>query len=207
MDGKRCRPVPADLEGSAPTVKVMIETTEAFGKAVAAPLIREEQAFAAAVGNITAYSAIGDKACTRDTLVVKMGEAHTKSETTEDAFGSMTREVTFAEKFRLGDPERVGWVLLFRSLMTGSTANYMILAENGGEWDEESARIGAGNVTDVYAAQIALIDTLPVADRPRALQEAKESIASTYFMNFTSMGLMQSINGNGGIKLAPCTPD
>lgn len=207
-NGKPCRPVPPELEGSAPIVKVMIETIEAFGKAVAAEKLEEKKAFEAAVGDIRAFSAIGDTACARNALVIKTADAHTKSETTGDTFGSMTHEVTFAEKYRLGTPERVGWVLLFRSMMSGSNDNnYIVLAENGGEWDEESARIGAGNVTDVYAAQVALIDTLPVAERPKALQEAKESISGTYFMNFKSMGLMQSINGNGGIKLTPCTPD
>ncbi|MBU4568029.1 MAG: hypothetical protein KJ833_03590, partial [Alphaproteobacteria bacterium] len=80
-------------------------------------------------------------------------------------------------------------------------------AEDGGEWDEESARIGVGDVTDLYAAQVALIDTLPPAERAKATQEAKESITATYFMNFNSMGLMQSINGNGSVSLTPCTAD
>jgi hypothetical protein len=119
----------------------------------------------------------------------------------------MTREVMFAEKFRLGKPDSVGWVLLFRSIMAGSGGNYIILAENGGEWDEESARIGAGNVTDLYASQVALIETLPVAERAKAIEAAKESISGTYFMNFTSMGLMQAINGSGYISLTSCTAD
>jgi hypothetical protein len=207
-NGKPCRPVPPELEGSASTVKTLIETTEAFGKAVAAEKIKEKQAFLASVGDIKAYSVIGDKACTRDALVVKTGEARIKSETTNDTFGAMTREVIFVEKFRLGNPENVGWVLLFRSIMTGSGDNeYYILAENGGEWDEESARIGAGEVTDLYLEQIARIDSLPEAQRAQARQEAKDSISSTYFMNFTSMGLMQAINGSGYITLAPCTAD
>ncbi|MBA3068844.1 MAG: hypothetical protein FP825_10215 [Hyphomonas sp.] len=207
-NGKPCRPVPPELEGNAPTIRTMIETVETFGKAVAAEEIRVKQAFLASVGDITAFSAIGDKACTRDALVVKMRDALTKSETTEDSFGSMTREVIFVEKFRLGIADRVGWVLLFRSMMSGSIDNrYFILAEDGGEWDEESARIGVGDVTDLYAAQVALIDTLPPAERAKATQEAKESITATYFMNFNSMGLMQSINGNGSVSLTPCTAD
>lgn len=207
-NGKPCRPVPPELEGSAPVVKAMIETTEAFGKAVAAEKIKEKQAFLASVGDIKAYSVIGDKACTRDALVVKTGEARIKSESSGDGFRAMTQEVIFIEKFRLGNPENVGWVLLFRSIMTGSGDNeYYILAENGGEWDEESARIGAGEVTDLYLEQIARIDSLPEAERAQARQEAKDSISSTYFMNFTSMGLMQAINGSGYITLAPCTAD
>ncbi|MEQ9506720.1 MAG: hypothetical protein RLO80_10660, partial [Hyphomonas sp.] len=199
---------PRELEGSAPIVKAMIEATEGFGKAVAGEKIKEQRAFLAAVGDIRAFSVIGDKACTRDALVVKTGEAHIKSETSGDGFGAMTQEVIFVEKFRLGNPDNVGWVLLFRSIMTGSDDNqYYILAENGGEWDEESARIGAGNVTDLYASQVALIETLPPAERAKAIQDAKESISETYFMNFTSMGLMQAINGSGYITLAPCTAD
>ncbi|WP_340691198.1 hypothetical protein [Hyphomonas sp.] len=207
-NGKPCRPVPPELEGNAPTVKVMIEFTEAFGKAVAAGLIMEKNAFEATVGDIRAYSAIGDDSCTRDTLVLKTADAHTKSEETEDSFGAMTHELTFVEKFRLGNPESVGWVLLFRSMMAGdSGAPHVIIAEDGGEWDEESARIGVGDVTDLYAEQVALIKTLPPAEQAKATQDAKDSISETYFRNFLSMGLMQSISGNGGVQLTPCSAD
>lgn len=207
-NGKPCRPVPPELEGNAATVKTMIETTEAFGKAVAAEKIAEKQTFLAAVGDIKAFSSIASEACKRDTLVLKMSEALTKSEITDDTFGSMTREVIFAEKFRLGRAERVGWILLFRSMMSGSADNkYFILAEDGGEWDEESARIGVGDVKDLYLEQIAHIESLPPEQRAMATQEAKDSVTSTYFMNFNSMGLMQAINGNGSISLTPCSAD
>ena len=158
--------------------------------------------------DITAYSAIGEKECTKDALVVKTADAITKSQETEDSFGSMTHDVTFVEKFRLGKPEAVGWVLLFRSMMSGSNSGpYKVIAENGGEWDEESARIGAGDVTNLYAEQVALIETLPVDQRAKATQDAKDSISETYFTNFVSMGLMQSITGSGGIHLTRCRAD
>ena len=207
-NGKPCRPVPPELEGNAATIKTMIESTEAFGKAVAAGLIEEQKVFEAAVDDITAYSAIGEKECTKDALVVKTADAITKSQETEDSFGSMTHDVTFVEKFRLGKPEAVGWVLLFRSMMSGSNSGpYKVIAENGGEWDEESARIGAGDVTNLYAEQVALIETLPVDQRAKATQDAKDSISETYFTNFVSMGLMQSITGSGGIHLTRCRAD
>ncbi len=207
-NGKPCRPVPPELEAHAPTVKTLIETTETFGKAVAAEKLKEKKAFADAVGDIKAFSSIAGDACSRDALVLKMDEALTKSESSTDAFGAMTREVIFAEKFRLGRPDRVGWILLFRSMMSGSNDNkYFILAEDGGEWDEESARIGVGDVTDLYLEQIARIESLPPEQRAQATREAKGSVSSTYFMNFMSMGLMQSINAEGGITLSPCTSD
>ena len=208
-NGKPCRPVPPELEGNAATIKTMIESTEAFGKAVAAGLIEEQKAFEAAVGDIQDYSAIGEKTCTNGALVVKTADAITKSQETEDSFGSMTHDVTFVEKFRLGKPEAVGWVLLFRSMMSGSNNNgpYMVIAEKGGEWDEESARMGAGDVTNLYAEQVALIGTLPVDQRAKATQDAKDSISETYFTNFVSMGLMQSITGSGGIHLTRCRAD
>lgn len=205
-NGKPCRPVPPEQEANAPTVKVLIETTEAFGKAVAAPMIKEEQAFAAAVGDVTKFSAFSDDACKANTLAVKMSDALLKTKVSGEGFGQMTMEVMFAEKYRLGEPDRVGWILLFRSMMTpGASEPYMILAENGGEWDEESARIGAGQVDSLYEAQLDTISKLPPEQRASATEEAKQAVAQTYFDNFVSMGLMQTINGGGGVTLKQCT--
>lgn len=207
-NGKPCRPVPAELEGSAPTVKAMIEVTEAFGKAVAAEKITEKQAAAAAIGDVAQFRVIGDDTCALDTLALKYGEAKIHSVTREDTFGSTTDTVAFVEKFRLGKPERVGWVLLYLNTM-GLTGDerYFVLAENGGEWSEEDARIGAGDVTDLYAAQVALIDSLPPSEKAAATEKAKATITETYFTNFVSMGLMQAINGSGGLQLTQCPTD
>jgi hypothetical protein len=204
----RCRPVPAELEGSAPTVKTMIEVTEAFGKAVAAEKIKEKQAAAAAIGDVTQFRVIGDETCTLDTLALKYGDAKIHSVTRDDTFGSSTDTVAFVEKFRLGKPERVGWILLYLNTMdlTGDE-RYFVLAQDGGEWSEEDARIGAGDVTDLYAAQVALIDSLPAPEKAAATEKAKASITETYFTNFVSMGLMQAINGSGGLQLTQCTAD
>jgi len=205
-NGKPCRPVPPELEGNAATVKTMIETTEAFGKAVAAEAINERQAFLASVGDITQFSVFADEACKADTLAIKTGEARVRSEVTEDTFGAMTHEVMFAEKFRLGNPAPVGWVLLFRSMMNASDSDpYVVLAENGGEWDEESARIGAGEVKDLYEEQKTRIASLPPGEQQKASEAAQDAISKTYFDNFVMMGLMQSIQDGGNIKLKPCT--
>jgi hypothetical protein len=209
-NGKPCRPVPPELEGNAPTIRTMIETVETFGKAVAAEEIRVKQAFLASVGDITAFSAIGDKACTRDALVVKVGDALTKTKVTDDTSGAMTQEVKFVEKFRLGMPERIGWVLLFRSMMyANDNPPYMVLAENGGEWDEESARNGAGQVNTLSDAIIDSIESqdLPAPLKDAAMADARTIVADTLFDNFVMMGLMQSINGSGGVTLKPCTAD
>ncbi len=206
-NGKPCRPVAPEMEGNAPTIKVLIETTEAFGKAVAAPKIAEQKAFAAAVGDVTQYSSFSDEACKENTLTVKMSEARVKTQTTGDGFGAMTQEVTFAEKFRLGQPERVGWILMFRSMMTpGASEPYVILAESGGEWDEESARTGAGQVDSLYDTQLDAIAKLPPEQRGSATEDAKQAVAQTYFDNFAMMGLMQTINGGGGLTLKQCKP-
>jgi hypothetical protein len=206
-NGKPCRPVPPAMEVNAPTIKAIIETTEAFGKAVAAPMIAEEKAFAAAVGDISKFSTFADAACKADTLTVKMSDALTKTKVTGDGFGQMTQEVTFAEKYRLGQPEPVGWILLFRSMMTpGASEPYVILAEEGGEWDEESARIGAGEVENLYEAQLDVISKLPPEQRESATRDAEEAVAQTYFDNFAMMGLMQTINGGGGLTLKQCKP-
>ncbi|KCZ50985.1 hypothetical protein HY29_06445 [Hyphomonas beringensis] len=208
-NGKPCRPVPAELENNAATVKIMIETTEAFGKAVAAEKIKEQQDFLAAVGDITQFSAFKDEACKADMLVVKTGEARVKSKETEDTLGKMTHQVMFVEKFRLGKPQPIGWVLLFRSMMyAGDNAPYVVIAEDGGEWDEESARMGAGEVKNLYDEQKARIASLPPGERQKASEAAQDAISKTYFDNFVSMGLMQSIKtGGGNLKLVQCAAD
>ena len=105
------------------------------------------------MGDLSKFSVFGDDTCGPNALAVKTGDALTKTKVTDDTFGAMTQEVKFVEKFRLGMPERVGWVLLFRSMMYASdNPPYMVLAENGGEWDEESARNGAGQVNTLSAA-------------------------------------------------------
>lgn len=208
-NGKPCRPVPAELESNAATVKTMIEVTEAFGKAVAADALKEQQDFLAAVGDITQFSTFKDEACKADTLVVKTGEARVRSEDTEDTFGKMTHQVMFVEKFRLGKPQPIGWVLLFRSMMNASdNAPYVVIAENGGEWDEESARIGAGEVKDLYEEQKTRIASLPPGEQQKASEAAQDAISETYFDNFVSMGLMESIKtGGGNLRLIQCTAD
>ena len=208
-NGKPCRPVPAELENNAATVKIMIETTEAFGKAVAAEKIEEQQDFLAAVGDITQFSAFKDEACKADALVIKTGEARVRLEDTEDTFGKMTHQVMFVEKFRLGKPQPIGWVLLFRSMMYASDNEpYVVIAENGGEWDEESARIGAGEVKDLYEEQKTRIASLPPAEQQKASEAAQDAISKTYFDNFVSMGLMESIKtGGGNLRLIQCTAD
>ena len=209
-NGKPCRPVPPELEGNAATVKTLIETTEAFGKAVAAQQIKEKQEFLAAVGDITRFSVIGDATCEMLGLSLKTGDALVKSKVTDGAFGSMTHEVMFAEKFRLGRPDRVGWILLFRSMMYETDDDpYIVLAEDGGEWDEESARNGAGQVNQLSNAIMDDIESRnmdPVL-KAKAIALAKETVIETHFDNFVSMGLMQSINGAGGLKLKQCTKD
>ena len=181
-NGKPCRPVPPELEGNAATVKTMIETTEAFGKAVAAEKIQEKQDFLAAVGDVTRFSVIGDAKC----------------------------EVMFAEKFRLGMPDRTGWILLFRSMMYETDDDpYIVLAEDGGEWDEESARNGAGQVNQLSNAIMDDIESRnmdPVL-KAKAIAQSKETVIETFFNNLVSMGLMKSINGAGGLKLKQCTAD
>ena len=208
-NGKPCRPVPAELENNAATVKIMIETTEAFGKAVAAEKIKEQQDFLAAVGDITQFSAFKDEACKADMLVVKTGEARVKSKETEDTLGKMTHQVMFVEKFRLGKPQPIGWVLLFRSMMyAGDNAPYVVITEDGGEWDEESARMGAGEVKDLYEEQKTRIASLPPGEQQKASVAAQDAISETYFDNFVSMGLMESIKtGGGNLKLIQCTAD
>jgi len=37
-----------------------------------------------------------------------------------------------------------------------------------------------------------------------AIIEAKATVVETYFNNFVSMGLIQSIGGNGGVALTQC---
>lgn len=209
-NGKPCRQVPPELEGAAPTVKVMIETTEAFGKAVAAEKINEQRAFEAAVGDLSKFSVFGDDTCGPNALAVKVGDALTKTRVTDDTFGAMTQEVKFVEKFRLGVPERVGWVLLFRSMMYASdNPPYIVLAENGGEWDEESARNGAGQVNTLSNAIMDSIESqdLPAPMKDAAMADARTVVSDTLFDNFVMMGLMQSINGSGGVTLKPCTAD
>lgn len=209
-NGKPCGHVPPELEGAAPTVKVMIETTEAFGKAVAAEKIKERRDFEAAVGDLSKFSVFGDDTCGPNALAVKVGDALTKTKVTDDTFGAMTQEVKFVEKFRLGMPERVGWVLLFRSMMYASdNPPYMVLAENGGEWDEESARNGAGQVNTLSAAIMDSIESqdLPTPLKDAAMADARTIVSDTLFDNFVMMGLMQSINGSGGVTLKPCTAD
>jgi len=206
-NGKPCRPVPPELESSAPIVKAMIEITEGFGKTVAASLIQEKQAFAAAVGDLTQFRTIGDKACEPNALAVKYGEAQIHSVVRDDAFGGSTDEVVFVEKFRLGEPERVGWVLFYHQIPMGLPAgNYIVLAENGGEWDEESARNGAGQVRQLSNA---IMDSIQSKKFPKELEEAaiieaKATVVDTLFNNFVSMGLIQSISGNGGVALTQC---
>lgn len=207
-NAKPCRPVPPEQEGNAPTVKVLIEATETFGKAVAAEKIGERKAFAAAVGDLTKFSVFGDEACKADTLAVKMSDALVKTKVSGDGFGQMTMEVTFAEKYRLGDSERAGWILLFRSMMPpGAGEPYIILAENGGEWDEESARNGAGQVNKLSDAILDSIDShnLPPAQKETAILDAKATVVGVNFDNFVSMGLMQSLSGSGGVTLKACT--
>jgi hypothetical protein len=208
--GKPCGHVPSEMEGAAPTVKVLIETTEAFGKAVAAGKIKEQRDFEAAVGDLSKFSVFGDDTCGPNALAVNVGEALTKTKVSDDTFGAMTQEVTFMEKFRLGMPDRVGWVLLFRSIMyAGDNSPYMVLAENGGEWDEESARNGAGQVNTLSAAIMDSIESqnLPAPLKEAAFADARTVVADTLFDNFVMMGLMQSINGSGGVTLKPCTAD
>jgi hypothetical protein len=203
----RCKPVPPELESSAPAVKTMIEVTEGFGKTVAASLIREKQAFAVAVGDITQFRTIGDAACEPDALAVKFGEAQIRSVVREGTYGGSTDEVIFVEKFRLGTPERIGWVLFYHQVPVGLPAgNYIVLAEDGGEWDEESARNGAGQVRQLSDALMDDIESrdLPMELEKTAIMDAKATVVETYFNNFVSMGLMQSIGGNGGVPLTQC---
>ena len=205
---KTCKPVPADQEGLASAVRTILTTTEAFGKAVAADKIAERKALLAAIGgDATKFYTIGDTACERNALVLNMGDSLKRTETVQDTFGPMTSEVVFAEKFQFGNPERTGWALLFRSIMTlNNDPPYMVLAENGGEWDEDSARAGAGQVTRLSDEIQANIDArnLPAAQKAEAIAVAKETMSETYFNNFKSMGLMQSLMGNGGVTLAQC---
>tara|TARA_R110000787_G_scaffold8444_1_gene28195 strand:- start:28805 stop:30028 length:1224 start_codon:yes stop_codon:yes gene_type:complete len=209
-NGKPCRPVPPELEGNAATVKTMIETTEAFGKAVAAEKIQEKQDFLAAVGDVTRFSVIGDAKCEMLGLSLNTGDALVKSKVTDGSFGSMTHEVMFAEKFRLGMPDRTGWILLFRSMMYETDDDpYIVLAEDGGEWDEESARNGAGQVNQLSNAIMDDIESRnmdPVL-KAKAIAQSKETVIETFFNNLVSMGLMKSINGAGGLKLKQCTAD
>jgi uncharacterized glyoxalase superfamily metalloenzyme YdcJ len=141
---------------------------------------------------------------------VNVGDALTKTKVSDDAFGAMTQEVKFMEKFRLGTPERVGWVLLFRSIsFAGDDSPYVVLAENGGEWDEESARNGAGQVNTLSAAITDSIESqnLPAPLKEAAFADARTVVADTLFDNFVMMGLMHTINGSGGVTLKPCTAD
>lgn len=207
-NGKPCGHVPPELEGAAPTVKLLIETTEAFGKAVAAEKIKERQDFLASVGDITKFSVLGDDTCGPGRLALKAGDALTKTKVSDEAFGAMTQEVTFMEKFRLGEPARVGWVLLFRSMMSeGDNTPYMVLAQNDGEWDEESARNGAGQVNKLSEAIMDTIESqsLPAPAKEAAMADARATVSDTFFDNFVMMGLMQTINGSGGVTLKPCT--
>lgn len=209
-NGKPCRPVPPEMEANAATIKTLIETTEAFGKAVAAEKIKEKQDFLAAVGDITKFSVIGDATCEMLGLSLKTGDALVKSKVTDGALGSMTHQVMFAEKFRLGRPDRVGWILLFRSMMYETDNDpYIVLAENGGEWDEESARNGAGQVNQLSNAIMDDIESknLPLELEKTAIIDAKATVVDTYFDNFVSMGLMKSISGAGGLTLKPCMAD
>lgn len=208
-EGKMCKPVPAELEGNATTVKLMLELTETFGKSVAAGLIQRQAAFRAAVGDISKFSVIGDAACEPGTRALKTGDALVHAKVTEDAFGQLTNEVMFAETFRLGEPARTGWVLLFRSFMQAGDAAYFVLAEDGGDWDEESARNGAGEVntlSDTIRADIASRD-LPPDQEAAMVAAAKATLTETYFDNFVSMGLMKSLGGDGSIQLNACTAD
>jgi hypothetical protein len=209
-NGKPCRPVPPEMEANAATVKTLIETTEAFGKAVAAEKIKEKQDFLAAVGDITKFSVMGDATCEMQELSLKTGDALVKSKVTDGAFGSMTHQVMFAEKFRLGQPDRAGWILLFRSMMYETDNDpYIVLAEDGGEWDEESARNGAGQVNQLSNAIMDDIESkeLPLELEKTAIIDAKVTVVDTYFDNFVSMGLMKSLSGAGGLQLTQCTAD
>ena len=163
---------------------------------MAAQQIKEKQEFLAAVGDITRFSVIGD--------------ALVESKVTDGAFGSMTHEVMFAEKFRLGRPGRAGWILLFCSMVYETDDNpYIVVAEDGGEWDEESARNGAGQVNQLSNAIIDDIESrnLDPVLKAKAIAQARETVIETHFNNFVSMGLMKSINGAGGLKLKQCSKD
>lgn len=205
---KACMPVPAELEGLAPAVRTILTTTETFGKAVAADKIAERKALLAAIGgDATKFYTIGDDACERNALVLDMGNSLKRTETVQDSFGPMTSEVVFAEKFQFGDPERTGWALLFRSIMTmDNNPPYILLAESGGDWDEDSARIGAGQVRKLSDEIQASIDArnLPADQKAEMVADAKETMSETYFNNFKSIGLMQSLMGGSSVTLTQC---
>lgn len=209
-NGKPCRPVPPEIEGNAPAIKVLIETTEAFGKAVAAEKIQENKSFLAAVGDLTNFSAIGDGTCTADALALKTSDALVNTQVTDSSLGAQTQQVMFVEKYRLGQPERVGWILLFRSMLFATDNDpYIVLAEDGGEWNEENARNGAGQVNQLSNAIMDDIESknLSASMKQAAIANANASVIDTYFTNFVSMGLMQSLNGAGGIVLNECRAD
>ena len=107
-------------------------------------------------------------------------------------------------------PDRTGWILLFRSMMYETDDDpYIVLAEDGGEWDEESARNGAGQVNQLSNAIMDDIESRnmdPVL-KAKAIAQSKETVIETFFNNLVSMGLMKSINGAGGLKLKQCTAD
>lgn len=205
-----CAPVPPELEGSAATVQTILATTETFGHAVAAEQIKERRELLAAIGgDATKFYTIGDTACKRNAIVLNLGDAQKRTETTSDSFGPTTSEVVFAEKFLFGSPERTGWALLFRSITTFDTnPPYIPLAENDGDWDEDAARAGAGEVRELSSETLANIEarSLQPDQKAAAIAMAKETFSETYFNNFKSMGLMKSLGGNGGVRLTQCPP-
>lgn len=203
--GKTCSAVPAELEPAAERVKTVLETTEAFGKGVAQQLIKDRATLIAdAGGDLSKYATIGTEACQRGAYTAKFGEALKKEET-----GSgLISQVVFVPTYFLGEKDPDGWLLLFSSRMFETEAPaYGLLARDGGEWDEESARAGAGaprKLSDQMMQAIESKNPSP-AERDAMIAKAKETMAETYFTNFVSMGLMNSLSGAGTLNFTPCS--
>lgn len=203
--GKTCAAVKPELEPAADRVKVTLETTETFGKAVAAYVIKVHADLLADVGgDLSKYAVIGTETCQRGAYVAKLGDALVK----EEQSNGLTTQVTFTETYILGNEEPAGWLLLFSSRMFASEApSYSLLAEDTGEWDEESARAGAGSPRTLSKEIQDSIDSRNPGPAERAAleAEAKEILVETHFRNFVSMGLMNSLSGGGTLALTPCT--